>query len=110
MTPRQQHLQDLCKTVTGLGSALLAAIVGFFGTVGPDKIVGHTYPPLVMVVIVFLIVAVCASLVAMHLLSNRLVDEPKMGPEPMFAAANVALYAFLFGMFFLGVIGLVALI
>lgn len=98
MTPRQQHIHDLSKTVVTLASALIAALVGFFATVGPDKLLWPWSPRLLFIAILSLITTVTASLLSMYLLSNRLVAQPKMGPRPMFAAAEVAFGAFLVAM------------
>ena len=54
--------------------------------------------------ILSLIVTIMASLLSMHLLSNRLVSKPKMGPRPMFVATEVAFIAFLMAMFALAAI------
>ena len=98
MTPRQQHVHDLSKTVVTLASALIAALVGFFATVGPETFLWSWSARILFIVILGLITTVTASLLSMYLLSNRLVSQPKMGPRPVFAAAEVAFGAFLVAM------------
>ena len=106
MTPRQQHLHDLSKTVVTLASALIAALAGFFATVGPHKLLWPGSTIILFIVILSLITTVTASLLSMYLLSNRLVSDPKMGARPMFAAAEVAFGAFLLAMAALATISL----
>ena len=107
MTPRQQHLHDLGKSVTTLASLILVALVGFIAKgEGFDDDISKT---LLSVVYVALILTIIASMYSMHYISNRLVDKPKVGPRPAFVAANIALGSITLAMVALGVVGIVAL-
>ena len=106
MTPRQQHIHELSKTVITLASALIAALAGFLAAVGPDKLLWTWSPKVLVFAILSLFTTVTASLLSMYLLSNRLVSKPRMGPRPVFAAADVAFVGFLLAMASLATVSL----
>ena len=107
MTPRQQHLNDLGKSVTTLSSVILVAVVGFI-TSGEglkceysSNFLGIAYTALV--------VAIVASLYSMYSISNRLVEQPKVGPRRAFVSANIGWISFVVAMSMLCLVGLLEL-
>ena len=104
MTPRQQHLNDLGKSVTTLSSVILVAVVGFI-TSGEGLNDEHS-SFLLSVAYTTFILAIIASLYSMFFISNRLVTKPKVGPRRAFVAANVGLVSFVVAMCMLCLVGI----